>query len=409
MAELRQKNGVAKTLRYIRLIVFEKGVTTKYFDRCENFICFFASSNGFALVFDFVQDAKDVYKVLNRKKINHGNSSLSTTTIERRFIVPMIKELSNYSELNFDFRCSILKLFKSLDVEQKHRLAGSMIETKIDKSLLDCVFEGMDFSSKTPKVVQQDKGTAGSRRRRSVDNSFSASSSRHVTFAGYDQDCVPTSSKKRGISRSTTPTTPPTEPASSKKRRTSRSVSPSPINSEPISSPFEVIEYSQSGALKKHLFIFTSEDKVVCYEYYWETRTRRFRCLGQGCRKPGPVVRKDADGFDRVYFEKERCQCLPREFDSERYKSDFFIFPPNYKLVNETYHGREKQKLYIFTSTDKKKAYKFDYEEKNNRFLCIKCRSQKKVAIRAILLNEGREDEHVAVQDKMHKCEPVDC
>uniref|UniRef100_A0A914Z123 Uncharacterized protein n=1 Tax=Panagrolaimus superbus TaxID=310955 RepID=A0A914Z123_9BILA len=100
---------------------------------------------GFALIFDHKRHCNYVFNMLEQKMIVK-NAKNDVDIVENMFILPLINELRYYSQLNFDFRCFILKLLKSLDIEQKQKLAGVIIETKIDKSLLDCVFDGIEYN-----------------------------------------------------------------------------------------------------------------------------------------------------------------------------------------------------------------------------------------------------------------------
>uniref|UniRef100_A0A914YIT8 Uncharacterized protein n=1 Tax=Panagrolaimus superbus TaxID=310955 RepID=A0A914YIT8_9BILA len=60
------------------------------FIQFKNFICFFSSVCGFALVFDFVKDCQHVYKVLDRKKLNYGNSQLTIIILNLTLIFDVL-------------------------------------------------------------------------------------------------------------------------------------------------------------------------------------------------------------------------------------------------------------------------------------------------------------------------------
>uniref|UniRef100_A0A914QVL1 Uncharacterized protein n=1 Tax=Panagrolaimus davidi TaxID=227884 RepID=A0A914QVL1_9BILA len=382
------ENMNQKRYNYIHLIVYERGVSSKYYHQCEvkikkhkiivtprhadtspikrtmddnfmrfkNVICFFTNNTGFALVFDHKMHCRRIHNILEKHKVQSGNNQLSSTAFEHRFVTLMIKELHDYATLDYDFKIIILKLIKSLEIEQKERLAPLVISTNMRKSTIKCILKGVDLRAA--------KEAAASKR-----SKLSLEDNEAEVVNESDSDL-------RSDSSSSSPT-----------------------------KPFQTDEEE----CKTHLFLFTSDEKTLCYEFYWEISSKRFKCVRSGCRKPGVVVHPDSDGIERVYFTTPQCSCPPQTFDRDRYKNDILIYQPDYKIIDEmNRYKKVKPKLYVYASDDKKKAYKFDYEEKNDRYLCVKCRSVNYL-VRAIICKTSDGKEFVAIQDRPHKCEPIDC
>jgi hypothetical protein len=198
---IRQNDsGTQKTKKSIQLIILKKITRIKYYQSCEvklkkhkvcitpngendddsvikvklssNFIkyeyaIYFPEHNGFgfALIFYHKRHCNYVFNSFQQQKVNNGNedTQISDEMLENLFLKPLIKELHHYSTLKFDLRVFILRFLKSMDKEQKQRLAPLIISTKIDKSLIDSVLKGVDLaaadkasSSKMPILQSQE-------------------------------------------------------------------------------------------------------------------------------------------------------------------------------------------------------------------------------------------------------------
>uniref|UniRef100_A0AC34FTC8 Uncharacterized protein n=1 Tax=Panagrolaimus sp. ES5 TaxID=591445 RepID=A0AC34FTC8_9BILA len=326
--------------------------------------------------------------------------------VEKLFIKPLINELRYYSGLNFDFRCFILKILKFLEVEQKQRLADAIVATKIDQSLLDCVFDGIDYrrssSSNVPMLLSQDSEV--------VDNTTmpSSSSSKYITI-DTDDDVGKRhhrpQNRRRSFLDNLEEYNDDVSPPKKQCQRTSKinsiiAVDPIPELDEFIHVPnYKLISYIQNGISKSRLFIFPTSDKSYCYEYFYDFNREMYICCGCNNAKKctHAIILKDSNGTDYVRCLKTDHICDLRLFKPEKYKTDFIIKKPNYEFI-----GTDNE-LLLFTSIDKTKFYKMSYDAHQKLYICTQCWKSGNY-IQACVCYDNNGNQYISVRNQKHIC-----
>uniref|UniRef100_A0AC35G7S0 Uncharacterized protein n=1 Tax=Panagrolaimus sp. PS1159 TaxID=55785 RepID=A0AC35G7S0_9BILA len=457
---IRQNDsGTQKTKKSIQLIILKKITRIKYYQSCEvklkkhkvcitpngendddsvikvklssNFIkyeyaIYFPEHDddfGFALVFFHKRHCNYVFNSFQQQKVNNGNedTQISDEMLENLFLKPLIKELHHYSTLKFDLRVFILRFLKSMDNEQKQRLAPLIIATKIDKSLIDSVLKGVDLGAainqvqvkcqyyKVKKLIAklnmkdidapnnvttndiecyddnqtniepELNGRFRKRRNNNIDNSGADADYADI----IELDASP--SKKR-------------ERKSRTNSMKSEVAAPLQLNEFVYSPNFKVISYIQNGISKSRLFIFPTSDKTQCFEYFFDFNRKYYICCGcnNGKRTHAKSL-QDSNGADYVHCFRTDHICKLRPFKPDKYKTDFIIKKPNYEL-NGVFDD-----LLLYTSADKKKFYKFTYDCHQKLYICMKCWTKKNY-IQACVCYDENGEKYISVRNRKHIC-----
>uniref|UniRef100_A0AC34GSB2 Uncharacterized protein n=1 Tax=Panagrolaimus sp. ES5 TaxID=591445 RepID=A0AC34GSB2_9BILA len=180
------------------------------------------------------------------------------------------------------------------------------------------------------------------------------------------------------------------------------------MSNEVIESPnFKIFKYKHKREIKSSLVIFCPSNKMLCYEYFWSKNRKNFQCCC--CRFGKNVVATVCHNVDRndyVQLSKSHDACQLREFDADKFKDDIIVKKPMYEIMSKT--SKNAPSIVIFTTESKDMCYKFNYNIREKYYQCSKCYYLNlRIYIFAVIENEGKENEFIAVSNQKHVCEPV--
>uniref|UniRef100_A0A914QZR7 Uncharacterized protein n=1 Tax=Panagrolaimus davidi TaxID=227884 RepID=A0A914QZR7_9BILA len=164
-------------------------------------------------------------------------------------------------------------------------------------------------------------------------------------------------------------------------------------------------EFRQSNRGKpgEKLVIFDTNDKSLCYEYYFVTRTKCFVC-GKCERKKHRVTAKvhlnneTNEKFLELSKNEHVCEPIKDEF------ADKIIDASNFIVTERNVKGKPK-KVIIFTSEKKEFYYELTYCAIRNCFRCISCSNCKKTVGAKLYKKENGEEYLISLKNK-HICTP---
>uniref|UniRef100_A0AC35F5A9 Uncharacterized protein n=1 Tax=Panagrolaimus sp. PS1159 TaxID=55785 RepID=A0AC35F5A9_9BILA len=182
-------------------------------------------------------------------------------------------------------------------------------------------------------------------------------------------------------------------------------------NSSIIVKPnFELIDYHQLKTTKKRLFIFTSNDKTKCYEYYWYERSQCYLCCAC-CRKRktvGAYIRQKSDGSEYVKLWKSGHICEMRNYKPDKYTFDplkNIVTKHNFELFQYKQKGIEKKTLVIFCPTNKRLCYEYGWYNRMQCFFCLGCHTDdNKLAVTAIIQKNENDEDYIKLSNVEHIC-----
>uniref|UniRef100_A0A914QB24 Uncharacterized protein n=1 Tax=Panagrolaimus davidi TaxID=227884 RepID=A0A914QB24_9BILA len=151
------------------------------------------------------------------------------------------------------------------------------------------------------------------------------------------------------------------------------------------------------------LVIFDTNDKSMCYEYFFETGNKCFVC--RNCqRKKHRVTAKVHwnNETNEKYLELSKnehiCEPIKDEFaDKIIHTSDF--------IVTERDDEKKPKKIIVFTSSTKEFYYELNYNPSKNLFRCILCSRRNKVVSAKLYKKENGEEYLLKLQNE-HVCAP---
>uniref|UniRef100_A0A914P3A2 Uncharacterized protein n=1 Tax=Panagrolaimus davidi TaxID=227884 RepID=A0A914P3A2_9BILA len=172
---------------------------------------------------------------------------------------------------------------------------------------------------------------------------------------------------------------------------------------------FEVIEFQHTGKLRKRLFIFSSEDKIKCYEYFWDKLHRFFKCCACSLKRKTVIanVYQKSDGIEYVKIGQNEHVCEIREYNPEKYIFDslkHIVKKPHFKIHNYNHHGTKKSALIIFCSTNMKLCNEYFWSNSAQTYLCAGCAKNSKT-VYAKIKNNSENEEYVELSKAEHVCD----
>uniref|UniRef100_A0A914QUC9 Uncharacterized protein n=1 Tax=Panagrolaimus davidi TaxID=227884 RepID=A0A914QUC9_9BILA len=160
---------------------------------------------------------------------------------------------------------------------------------------------------------------------------------------------------------------------------------------------------SKHGKPGGKLVIFDTNDKSLCYEYYFVTETKCFIC-GNCQRKKHRVTAKvhlnneTNEKFLELSKNEHICEPIKDEF------ADKIIGASNF-IVTERNVERSPKKVIVFTSEKKEFYYELTYSAKGNYFRCFPCSNCNK-AVGAKLYRKENGEEYLLKLKNEHVCTP---
>uniref|UniRef100_A0A914PX78 Uncharacterized protein n=1 Tax=Panagrolaimus davidi TaxID=227884 RepID=A0A914PX78_9BILA len=162
-------------------------------------------------------------------------------------------------------------------------------------------------------------------------------------------------------------------------------------------------EFRQSkyGKLGGKLVIFDTNDKSLCYEYYFVTRSKYFIC--GNCEKEKHRVTA------KVHLNNETnekfLELSKNEHICEPINDEFKIIDASNFIVVERNVERKPKKVIVFTSLTKEFYYELIYYAKGNCFRCIPCSNYNKNVGAKLYKKENGEEYLMSLKNK-HVCTP---
>uniref|UniRef100_A0A914Q8Q8 Uncharacterized protein n=1 Tax=Panagrolaimus davidi TaxID=227884 RepID=A0A914Q8Q8_9BILA len=151
------------------------------------------------------------------------------------------------------------------------------------------------------------------------------------------------------------------------------------------------------------LVIFDTNDKSLCYEYYFVTKTKFFIC-GNCERKKHRVTAKvhlnneTNEKFLELSEKQHICEPIKDEF------ADKIIDVSNF-IVTERNVERKPKKVIVFTSSTKEFYYELKYTPSKDLFQCYPCSKCNK-AVGAKLYKKENGEEYLMSLKNKHVCTP---
>uniref|UniRef100_A0AC34F2E3 Uncharacterized protein n=1 Tax=Panagrolaimus sp. ES5 TaxID=591445 RepID=A0AC34F2E3_9BILA len=141
---------------------------------------------------------------------------------------------------------------------------------------------------------------------------------------------------------------------------------------------FKIFKNVQNGIDRSKMVIFTSSEKKMCYEYFWQNRSQTFHCCACSNKKNTieAEVCKDSDGNDqylKLYWKKHVCE--PRKYEPEKFKSSKEIVESsNFKIFQYKNKNELISRLIVFCPTNKNLCYEFFWNKLKKNYSCCCCR-----------------------------------
>uniref|UniRef100_A0AC34GQX0 Uncharacterized protein n=1 Tax=Panagrolaimus sp. ES5 TaxID=591445 RepID=A0AC34GQX0_9BILA len=186
-------------------------------------------------------------------------------------------------------------------------------------------------------------------------------------------------------------------------------VEPSPRNSS-NDVLFDIVEDFHDGNLVKKLLVFTSTEKMHCYEYFYRyncsTDYRCIKCLEQNYNSLIKATIYD-DGSRTYNFDTvEDHVCQPISYAPENYRSSLIVKSPNFKFLQRKIRGMIKPLLIIFNSDDKNTCYKFRYEGARKQYVCSGCKDLHHFLLSARFIQHNQSNSIELGHSQHHRCQP---
>ena len=167
------------------------------------------------------------------------------------------------------------------------------------------------------------------------------------------------------------------------------------------------------GVERKCLFIYTSDDRRICYKYHYVEDRDVYLC--SSCQnKKGKTwviarVCQTDDGSSYVKLGDNPHLCEPQEYVRDELQR---IEPSMFKVLSYTKHSLPKSRLLIFTTPNHESCYEYYWDNFSKQWHCSECRLVSKSqgfnrkTYAKIIQNKDGIEEYVKLGPAPHICEP---
>uniref|UniRef100_A0AC34GUY7 Uncharacterized protein n=1 Tax=Panagrolaimus sp. ES5 TaxID=591445 RepID=A0AC34GUY7_9BILA len=351
----------------------------------KNIILVFAEHNfqDFGLIFKNEKLCKKVCDILIKKEATEGYKGL----VKERFSIFM--DISKIDETILKMKEKFVEWIKENYGKEK----AKYIHILKQHNLYNLIFSNGDGN--TSRIL---------RKRKCPTKNFEADEENH------DSDVNELLSRDGSSSESYDEETDSENPPS-KKAKLSKNFHNSNSQKIIVKPNFEYLEYQHLGIIRKRLFIFYTNDKTKCYEYYWCTPEKVFSCCG--CARKMKKVRAEIcqklNGTKYVKLGQKEHVCEMREYQPEKYiydPSTDIVQKPNFKLAEYMKRGIQKSNLIIFCPTNKNLCYEYTFSKDVKKYYCLECRKAAKAVIVSAKIEKNENGEDCVILNKtQHVCD----
>uniref|UniRef100_A0A914QAR3 Ubiquitin-like domain-containing protein n=1 Tax=Panagrolaimus davidi TaxID=227884 RepID=A0A914QAR3_9BILA len=169
---------------------------------------------------------------------------------------------------------------------------------------------------------------------------------------------------------------------------------------------------------KKHLYVFDTDDKTLCYNYtfvptrntiaFLKSSKPYFVCNKcKNINKHAPTVsatiESNENGEEYVKLSENEHVC-----ERQEYEPPTIIYKPYYELDTVEHRGKKVQHLYVFDSNDKTLYYNYTLIPGGKSYQCNNCRNNHNIHVRAKLATDEKGKECCVLYDQKHHrvCKP---
>uniref|UniRef100_A0AC35F382 Uncharacterized protein n=1 Tax=Panagrolaimus sp. PS1159 TaxID=55785 RepID=A0AC35F382_9BILA len=175
-------------------------------------------------------------------------------------------------------------------------------------------------------------------------------------------------------------------------------------------SDFEIHDFQDRGILRKWIVIFPLIDnRSKCYEYSWAKGVKKYECKGCLAKKKrvSAELFQNKNGTKYVKLGPQKHICELRKYNPHKFTAEEFVEAPNFEIIKFEENGISKQRLFIFTNSEKTKCYEFYWRNVGKHFACGACEGKDKyTAAKLEERNDGTK--YIRLLSSLHVCEIKD-
>uniref|UniRef100_A0A914PUC7 Uncharacterized protein n=1 Tax=Panagrolaimus davidi TaxID=227884 RepID=A0A914PUC7_9BILA len=161
------------------------------------------------------------------------------------------------------------------------------------------------------------------------------------------------------------------------------------------------------GNWVKHLYIFDTEHKTLCYNYTLNDKTRTkqnyfvcFKCKNINQTTVSAAITSNENGEEYVRLENEHvCQ-------RQKLEPQTVIYEQDYKIITEENGGKKVQRLHVLDSNDKTVYYIYTRPKSAKSYRCYICQNNHNIHVSAHLVIDENGNECCVLNAQKHKCQP---
>uniref|UniRef100_A0A914QP04 Kinesin-like protein n=1 Tax=Panagrolaimus davidi TaxID=227884 RepID=A0A914QP04_9BILA len=158
------------------------------------------------------------------------------------------------------------------------------------------------------------------------------------------------------------------------------------------------------GSWVKHLYIFDSDDKTMCYiytkgskNYFVCNKCKQINKGKQTAQTVSATIASNENGEECVKLGEIEHVCQRQKFPQT------IIYKPDYKLNKEKYGNKVDWRLHVFDSNDKKLYYNYKLCYGDKTFQCFSCK-RKNFFVIAHLTTDENGKECCVLSAQKHQC-----